>query len=188
MRIAIIGAGGQVGQEFAKRRPPGGLILWGRKDVDVCVYEQVEAMLARTDDIDVVINLAAFHNVNACEQDQAKAFGVNGTGAFNVAKATAKRGIRLVFFSSDYVFGQDGSRSTPYVESDAVGPVNVYEASKVAGEQLVRALNPNHMIVRTSSLFGVATSQKGWTFPEMIRGAIMKIRIRNMVTAASEGV
>ncbi len=135
MTIAIIGAGGQVGQELVKRRPPGGLILWGRQDVDVCVYAQVEAMLARTGGIDVVINLAAFHNVNACEQDQTKAFGVNGTGAFNVAKATAKRGIRLVFFSSDYVFGQDGSRSTPYVESDAVGPVNVYGASKVAGEQ-----------------------------------------------------
>ncbi|MBM3334709.1 dTDP-4-dehydrorhamnose reductase [Candidatus Sumerlaeota bacterium] len=168
MRIAIIGAAGQVGQEFIKHCRREDLALWDIEDFDVCSLDAVDKALGSEQSFDVVMNLAAFHNVNACEQEQARAYAVNAIGAYNVAKAAAKHGLKVVFFSSDYVFGRDKTRSVPYVESDPVGPLNVYGASKVAGEQMVRAQNPNHLIVRTSSLFGVVTSKKGWTFPEMI--------------------
>ncbi|MCX8037193.1 MAG: dTDP-4-dehydrorhamnose reductase [Candidatus Sumerlaeia bacterium] len=168
MKIAIIGAAGQVGQEFLKHCPPDNLVLWDIEDFDITQYEAVEKALRSRPDLNAVVNLAAFHNVNQCEEQPALAYAVNATGAYNVAKAAARLGLKVVFFASDYVFGQDRTRRTPYVESDPVGPLNIYGASKVAGEHLVRAMNPNHLIVRTSSLFGVVTSKKGWTFPEMI--------------------
>lgn len=167
MRVGIIGAAGQVGSEFVKRLPAGDLVLWDRKILDICVPEQIDDVLGDSE-CDVVVNLAAFHNTNACEKEQTKAYAVNATGAYNVAKAAAEYGLKLVHISTDYVFGQDEDRSVPYVESSRVGPINVYGASKVAGEQMVRASCSNHLIVRTSSLFGVTTSGKGWTFPEMI--------------------
>ncbi len=168
MRLGIIGAAGQVGQEFLKHCPADNLALWDIEDFDVTDYAAVEKALRSRPDLNAVVNLAAFHNVNQCEEQPSLAYAVNATGAYNVAKAAARLGLKMVFFASDYVFGQDRTRRRPYVESDPVGPLNIYGASKVAGEHLVRAMNPNHLIVRTSSLFGVVTSKKGWTFPEMI--------------------
>jgi len=167
MRISIFGATGQVGSEFVKHFPSENLLLSDEKTIDVCIPDQIEKAF-ESKDFDVVVNLAAFHNTNGCEENQAQAYALNATGAYNVAKAAARYNRKVVFFSSDYVFGQNENRRTPYLEHDAVGPLNVYGASKVAGEMMVRALCPNHLIVRTSSLFGVTTSKKGWTFPEMI--------------------
>jgi len=79
----------------------------------------------------------------------------------------------LIFFSSDYVFGGETARLTPYLEEDTPAPLNVYGASKVAGEQLIRAILPeSHLIIRSSSLYGCVTSKKGWTFPEMVLNKI----------------
>ncbi|KKK66423.1 hypothetical protein LCGC14_2964240, partial [marine sediment metagenome] len=86
---------------------------------------------------DVVINLAAFHDVNGSEDDPARAFRVNALGALFVARAGRQTGRKIVFFSSDYVFGQEAGRPSPYLEQDPVGPLNVYGVSKDAGEQLI---------------------------------------------------
>lgn len=167
MKYAVIGSAGQVGREFAKCLPSENLNALTHEHLDVAdsasTHNCIEGL-----DCDVLVNLAAFHDVNGCEDDPVKAFRVNAVGAGNVAHAARRKGCKVVFFSSDYVFGMDRQRRSPYRESDAAGPLNVYGASKVAGEHLVRAATDNHLIVRSSSLFGVVTSKKGWTFPEMI--------------------
>lgn len=181
MNYAIIGAEGQVGQEFSKFLSDESLISLAHDKIDVTDAASVARCLASID-CSILINLAAFHNVNACEQDRLKAFQVNAVGAANVAEAAARKGCKVVYFSSDYVFGMDTDRRRPYVECDPAGPLNAYGASKVAGEQLTCALHRDHLIVRTSSLFGVTTSKKGWTFPEMIiarANAVEPLRVVN---------
>ena len=167
--LLVIGSAGQVGQELAKCVSDEHLILLRHEDVDVSDMRALRCALDGRD-YDVLVNLAAFHNVNECEDDVDRAFSVNAVGARNVAEVAKAAGKKVVFFSSDYVFGENGRRRTPYIESDQVEPINVYGVSKCAGEQLVRATTPNHLIVRSASLFGVVTSRKGWTFPEMILG------------------
>lgn len=167
MKLAVIGAAGQVGQEFTKCLETDTFVPLTRDQVDVVDPASVDACIDRID-CDVIITLAAFHDVNGCEDDIEKAFQVNAVGAGNVAQAAARGDRKLVYFSSDYVFGREDNRRTPYLESDLPEPVNIYGVSKVAGEQLVRVATDNHLIVRSSSLFGVVTSKKGWTFPEMI--------------------
>ncbi len=167
MKYAIIGAAGQVGQEFQKCLPEDCVIALTHEGIDIANGDAVCDRLAQVE-ADVIVNLAAYHDVNGCEEDGRKAFDVNALGALHVARAAKSQGAKVVFFSSDYVFGEQHDRSTPYLESDLVGPVNVYGASKSAGEQLVRLATDDHLVVRSSSLFGVVTSRKGWTFPEMI--------------------
>lgn len=168
MKLIVIGARGQVGQEFAKLVPPDDLVPLNRDEIDVTRPDQVHDTLA-AHDCDAIVNLAAFHNVNGCEEDPAQAFASNATGAWHVAAAAAHLNRTVVYISSDYVFGGETHRESPYLESDSPAPLNVYGASKAAGENLVRAANPaGHLIIRTSSLYGCVTSKKGSTFPELM--------------------
>jgi dTDP-4-dehydrorhamnose reductase len=142
----------------------------GRADIEVTdgsgVLERLAAIAP-----DVVINCAAFHRVDDCESRPEEAFRVNALGARNVALACARLGALAVYVSTDYVF--DGELGRPYNESDLPRPINVYGASKLAGEHLTAVFSPRHLIVRVSSLFGVAgASGKGGNFVEtMIRKA-----------------
>jgi dTDP-4-dehydrorhamnose reductase len=167
MKLALIGGYGQVGQEFQKYISPENLVIFSHEQIEVGDLESVNSALARID-CDVVINLAAFHNTNQCEIEKEKAFLVNSIGAYNVAKISQEMNIKVVYSSTDYVFGLDPKRDKPYVETDVIAPLNIYGASKSAGEMMVRAMNKDHLIIRTSSLYGAVTSKKGWTFPEMI--------------------
>jgi dTDP-4-dehydrorhamnose reductase len=101
---------------------------------------------------DVVINAAAFTLVDACESREKEAFLVNGHGAGNLAIAAASSGAMLVHYSTDYVF--DGQKAVAYVEEDLPNPQNVYGKSKLLGETLIREHCANHLILRTSWLFG----------------------------------
>jgi dTDP-4-dehydrorhamnose reductase len=101
---------------------------------------------------DWVVNCAALTNVDRCETERDAAFAVNATGAGNVAAAAAEAGAKLVHVSTDYVF--DGGKTSPYRESDPTGPLNVYGASKLAGESFVADACAAHYIVRTSGLYG----------------------------------
>jgi dTDP-4-dehydrorhamnose reductase len=101
---------------------------------------------------DVVVNCAAWTDVDAAEADEAGATAINGAGAGNVAAAAAGAGAAIVHVSTDYVF--DGTASEPYVESDRVNPQTAYGRSKLAGEAEVREANPRHHVVRTAWLFG----------------------------------
>jgi dTDP-4-dehydrorhamnose reductase len=103
---------------------------------------------------DAVINCAAWTDVDGAEADEAAATELNGEAAGIVAAAAGEVGAAVVQPSTDYVF--DGTKRTPYVESDAVAPQSAYGRSKLAGEQAVAAANERHFIVRTSWLFGPA--------------------------------
>jgi dTDP-4-dehydrorhamnose reductase len=111
---------------------------------------------------DLVVHCAAMTNVDGCELDKASAFQVNADGAKNVATACSAVGARLVYISTDFVF--DGTKTEPYSELDQTNPINVYGASKLAGEELVHEFCPECYIVRTSWLFGAV----GKCFPKTI--------------------
>jgi len=103
---------------------------------------------------EVAINLAAYTNVDGAESDVVGAHAVNASGAGNVARAAAAVGAWTIHVSTDYVF--DGSKRTPYVESDDTGPQSVYGASKLAGEVAIKQAAPDrHTTIRSSWLFGV---------------------------------
>jgi dTDP-4-dehydrorhamnose reductase len=110
-----------------------------------------------------VVNTAAFHKVDACEEDPKRAFEVNALGALHVARACREAGARCVYVSTDYVF--DGAKAEPYLEEDLPNPLNVYGASKLAGEHLVAQTCPDALVVRVASLFGGLGSRgKGTNF------------------------
>ena len=124
-----------------------------------------------------MINCAAFHQVDRCEDDPAQALQVNALGALNVAKSAEALGAKCVYISTDYVFSgkkppsQDGSTidANSYQEIDTPAPVNVYGASKLTGEHLTAAVQPDALIIRVASLFGIAGARgKGGNFIETI--------------------
>jgi len=166
MRLILIGADGQLGQEFQKIVPASGWVGLTHQDIEVTDPSSVDSALKGADG-DVVVNLASFHNVNACEEEPERAFAVNALGAHYVAQAAQARQMACVLISTDYVF--DGAQNErPYSEDDKPHPINVYGASKLAAEHLVLLANERSYIIRTASLFGVVTSKKGWTFPELM--------------------
>jgi dTDP-4-dehydrorhamnose reductase len=166
MRVILIGASGQLGQEFQKIVDASRLESLTHKDIEVTDQASVESALNKFDG-GVVVNLAAFHNVNLCEEDPERTFAVNALGAYNVAKAAQNRKMACVLISTDYVF--DGTqRENPYTEKDQPNPINIYGTSKLAAEHLVQTVNERALIIRTASLFGAVTSKKGWTFPELM--------------------
>jgi dTDP-4-dehydrorhamnose reductase len=116
----------------------------------------------------LVVNTAAFHHVDRCEEDPGSAFAVNAVGAWNVAMAASAVDAALIHVSTDYVF--DGRKGFPYDEADLPGPLNVYGASKLAGEHLVRAACPRSFVVRTSGLYGPrpCRTKGGLNFPRLM--------------------
>ena len=116
---------------------------------------------------DVVVNTAAFHRTDACEDDPLRAFRVNAVGSLNLSRICGEVGATYLYVSTDYVFS--GEKNQPYTEEDVPAPVNVYGASKLAGEEVASAYAPKHYIIRSSSLFGKAgASGKGGNFVETI--------------------
>lgn len=167
MRIAVIGAPGQVGSEIvrAARAAACDVTELSHADCDVTDSESVERALAVLRPGDAVVNTAAFHKIDDCELDPARAFAVNALGALRVAEAAGRHDASCVYVSSDYVF--DGAKAEPYVESDVTRPLSVYGASKMTGEMLVASVCPESYVVRVASVFGVAGSAgKGGNFVE----------------------
>lgn len=159
-RIAIIGAGGQLGRELTRVLGERGVPL-SHADIEITNPVRVSAALGCLQP-DAVVNAAAFNLVDAAECDLEATLRVNALGPLHLARECASRSIPLVHVSTDYVFGLDGARRQPYTEDDLPGPVNAYGVSKLAGEQLVRMTAPRHFIVRTCGLYGVpAPGSKG---------------------------
>jgi dTDP-4-dehydrorhamnose reductase len=115
----------------------------------------------------IVFNCAAYNAVDRAETEKDLAYVVNAEGPANVARACSRHRIRLVHFSTNFVF--DGALDRPYVESEGPAPLSVYGASKLAGEQRVLDLLPNALVIRTAALFGDRGSAiKGGSFPDRI--------------------
>jgi len=166
MRVAVTGAAGQLGRALVSRLGPRGAWAGGRAELDVSDAPAVARMLDAVRP-DVVINAAAFNDVDGAEADPAPAMTVNSVGAGHLARACRQRGVLLVHVSTDYVF--DGAKREPYREDECPRPLNVYGVSKLAGCLLVAAAGGPHLIVRTSALFGAGGNRvKGGSFVERI--------------------
>ncbi len=165
MRIVFLGASGQLGSDFLKVAAGAHeVIAPPHAEADVTDADAVAAVVTR-ERPDAVVDAAAFHKVELCEEDPLRSFQVNAVGAWNTARAARDAGARAVFVSSDYVF--DGENPHGYAEDHPTGPVNVYGVSKVAGEHATRNASPDWLVVRGSGLFGHAgSSGKGGNFVE----------------------
>ncbi|VTS03175.1 dTDP-4-dehydrorhamnose reductase [Tuwongella immobilis] len=171
MRFAVLGSQGQLGRDLCPRLP-GEVIPLTREQCDLANPNSIAPML---DEVapSVFINCAAYNLVDKAEQDPTLAWAVNCWGVRALARECAKRSIRLVHYSTDYVFGLDAARQTPWHETDAPGPISMYGMSKLMGEYAVLAAHPAHLVIRTCGLYGVwGSGGKGGNFVEtMIRVA-----------------
>jgi dTDP-4-dehydrorhamnose reductase len=169
MKIAVIGADGQLGRDVVRAFEGNADEVYGLTHTEVEISNIDSVVKALQSALpDVVVNTAAMHHVERCEQDPCAAFDVNALGARNLAEATRALGILLMHISTDYVF--DGNKREPYIESDAPLPLNVYGNTKLAGEHFVRTLNPKHFVLRTSALYGNAPcrGKGGLNFVELM--------------------
>ncbi len=154
--ILLTGAGGQLGRTLSQLLGDGGsgggrqLVARGRAALDISDLDAVRSCVEDAKP-GLIINAAAYNAVDAAEDDVEGAYAVNARGPRNLALASAALGIPLVHVSTDYVF--DGRAERPYHEYDLTAPRTIYGASKLAGEQAVRAANPRHFIVRTAWLY-----------------------------------
>lgn len=178
MRIAVIGASGQLGSDLVKVFDD--IIPLTHKDIEVTNLASCEILKELKPD--VVINTAAYHKTDECEENPEKTFLVNSVGARNVALVCKEIGAIDMYISTDYVF--DGSKEEPYTEDDIPDPINVYGVSKYAGEILTKYICDKHYIIRVSSLFGVAgASGKGGNFVETM---IKKSKSRDKLNVVND--
>lgn len=169
MKILITGADGQLGNDLVKTLKDFEVIPLTHPDMDITDINSVKPVSDKYKP-DIIINTAAYVQVDECETHPDKAFLVNAIGARNMAVVAEALQIKLVHISTDYVFGGAAERQTvSYTEFDAPAPLNIYGQSKLAGEDFIRHLCHRHFVVRTSGLFGVAgSSGKGGNFVETI--------------------
>jgi dTDP-4-dehydrorhamnose reductase len=155
--IVVLGARGLLGRQFvetieaAPASRPRRVQAWDREELDICDAAAVRAQLGAIRP-SVVINAAAYTNVDAAESAEAEAQRINADGAGNIARACTEIDARLVHFSTDYVF--DGRGSQPYREGQDAAPQSAYGRTKWAGELQVYDARGQHLVVRTSWLFG----------------------------------
>ncbi len=166
MKALVAGAQGQLGRDLVAIL--GSEVAWsgGRAELDVTDGEAVWSTVVRVRP-DVIFNGAAYNKVDGAETETGRALEVNALAPSMLARAAREVGALLVHFSTDYVF--DGWATAPYREDDCPHPLGAYGVSKLAGEKLVLASRAEHLIVRTSAIFGRGGNrQKGGSFVERI--------------------
>jgi dTDP-4-dehydrorhamnose reductase len=153
MKLLVTGAAGMLGRDVMLAAGNAGhqVVGYGHAELDIADAGAVSAKVGG-ERPDVVINCAAWTDVDGAEQAEEEATRINGEGAGNVAAAAAAVGASVVYIGSDYVF--DGSKGAPYVETDQTAPLSAYGRGKLAGEEATRAANKRHFIVRSAWLFG----------------------------------
>ncbi|MEM2953722.1 MAG: dTDP-4-dehydrorhamnose reductase [Candidatus Bathyarchaeia archaeon] len=178
MKIAVIGSTGQLGTDLIKT-------LQNEHEVTGLTHEDIEVadynscLILKKHQPDIIINTAAFHKTDQCEEEPLKTFQVNTLGAKNVASISKEIDATTVYISTDYVF--NGLKSVPYTENDTPNPINTYGISKLAGE-LYTKQNQKHYIIRLASLFGVAgSSGKGGNFVETMIAKAKKNEVISVV-------
>jgi dTDP-4-dehydrorhamnose reductase len=163
MRILLIGASGQLGSDLIRNDPGHDIVAPDRKELDVTQGDAIVVAIRDTRP-DWVVNTAAFHNVPVCEEQPERAFRVNCIAVRDLALACEKHGARLMTFSTDYVF--NGEQRKPYREEDRPAPLQIYGVSKLAGENMARAVAAERaVVVRTCGLYGRSgAASKGGNF------------------------
>ncbi len=152
MKIVILGASGRLGAALMREY---------REKYDIAGFDHAQLDLANLDDVrgklvamnfDVLINAAAFTNVDACDTERDRAFRINAEAPGVLAEICNEKEAKLIHFSTDYVF--DGDKRAPYMEGDQANPISAYGESKLAGENNVLAADDRHLVVRVSWVFG----------------------------------
>src|SRR5215471_7102072 len=152
MKVAIIGANGQLGTDLTEvLSGEHDVIQLNHVDIEITDIDSVRNVLSSIKP-QVVLNTAAYHIVPDAEKFTEKAFHINGTGVLNLAKACQDAKISLVHYSTDYVF--DGQKQKPYVEEDKPNPINVYATTKLSGEHFARNYCDKSYIIRVSGIYG----------------------------------
>lgn len=152
MKLLLLGGTGQLGREILLRADPHlSIVAPTRRDLDLAQPETIAAYVA-AQDVDVIVNAAAYTAVDKAERERDLAFLLNAVAPGRLAAAAAAKGVPLVHVSTDYVF--DGSKGAPYLPSDPVAPLGVYGASKEAGERAVCAASARAVILRTAWVYG----------------------------------
>lgn len=153
MRILLTGRNGQVGWELERALAPlGEVTATDRAMLDLADTDAIRRVV-RDVKPEVIVNAAAYTAVDKAESEPALAYAINATAPGVLAEEAKRVGALLVHYSTDYVF--DGTKLTPYVEEDEPNPLNVYGASKLAGERSIQASGCRHLILRTSWVYGV---------------------------------
>jgi dTDP-4-dehydrorhamnose reductase len=171
MKVLITGAGGQLGRALQTVLTGHEVIALTHARLDVTRFEDTRQAVA-THRPEIVVNAAAYTNVDGAESDQTGAYKLNAVAPRNLATATADLGVALLHVSTDYVF--DGLGARPYHEFDLTNPLSIYGRSKLAGEQTVATSNARHYIVRTSWLYHT----EGENFPKAMLAQARRNEVR----------
>jgi dTDP-4-dehydrorhamnose reductase len=169
MRVAVIGADGQLGSDVVR--------AFGDNGDEVCALTHSDIEISSIDSVwnrlrelrpGVMVNTAAMHHLDKCELEPDRAYAVNSLGPRNLALVARDMGMVLMHVSTDYVF--DGSRTVPYEETDTPRPLNVYGNTKLSGEHFVRCTTEKHFVIRTSGLYGTHScrGKGGLNFVELM--------------------
>jgi len=156
LKVFLIGVDGQLGTDISIYFTKMGAEvqgLVGLKEIDICDYNKSYELI-RQSGPDIVINTAAFHDVDLCEDEIVQAFKVNVAGVKNIAAICREMDIPLMHFSTDYVF--DGEKNAPYIEEDCPGPSSIYAISRLGGERVVQYMLEKYYLIRLSGLYGHA--------------------------------
>jgi dTDP-4-dehydrorhamnose reductase len=152
MNILLLGARGQLGVDLvAALSPEHDVTAWDVDELDITDLNAVMGAVRKIRPA-LILNAAAYTDVDGCESNTEIAYRVNALGPRNLAIAALEEGSRILHISTDFVF--DGEKRTPYLEFDEPNPVSVYGRSKLAGEQAIREITPRHYILRTAWLYG----------------------------------
>lgn len=180
--VAVIGPNGQVGSDLVKHFSNAGWLVVPAKHSEVKVEDSKSVSdFFKANPVDVIINTAALHQVGICEKEVSQSWQINATGARNVALAGLNTGAKVVFISTDYVFDGELPGGQSYSTNSPVSPVNVYGASKAAGEISTLTASDANLVIRIASVFGSAgSSGKGGNFIETIinkakSGEVLKV-------------
>jgi dTDP-4-dehydrorhamnose reductase len=153
VKILLLGHKGMLGSDlFLKLNMGYEVVGLDKEEIDIVSASECEEAIKEIKP-DIVINAAAYTNVDGCETAKDECFAVNAEAIKNIAGACRDKNIRIVHFSTDYVF--DGTAKQPYKEDHQCNPINTYGASKMAGERYLRSLSENYILIRTAWLYGV---------------------------------
>ncbi len=152
MRILITGKNGQVGTELARLyQSQGDVVLTGRDECDLSSEQSIRDVVGRVKPA-VILNAGAYTAVDQAEKERELCFAINATAPGVLAQEAARQNALLVHYSTDYVF--NGEKPEPYLESDPIDPINVYGASKAAGEAAIAEAGGRYLVLRTSWVYG----------------------------------
>ena len=177
MKILIVGAGGRLGAALLREyRDKFDSTGFNRTQLDLSNLDKVREKLGEID-FDLLINAAAFTNVDLCETQPEQAFRINAEAPGVLGEICGEKSARLIHFSTDYVF--DGEKRAPYIEEDEANRISVYGESKLTGEKNVLAAENRHLVVRVSWVFGPDR-------PSFIDGMIKRAQENERVDAVAD--